>query len=84
MGVRGKMGRPRGDPGKIHRSRGFSVQECQRKYREGDEEGRCWCGEYEVTRMRVRGGLGGEGEDETRTVMHGGVLGSPVGSDEGD
>ena len=41
--------------------------------------------ESKVTRTRVRGGPGeGRGEDETRTVMHGGVLGSSVGSDEGD
>ena len=31
MGVYGKKGRSREDPGKIHRSRGFSVQECQRR-----------------------------------------------------
>ena len=30
MGVRGSRGRSRGDPGKIHRSKGFGVQECQR------------------------------------------------------
>ena len=41
LGGSGKMGRSRGDPGKIHRSWGFGVQECQRKYREGDKEGRC-------------------------------------------
>ena len=44
-GVRETKGRSRGDPGKIHRSRGFSVQECRRKYKEGDKEGRCWCEE---------------------------------------
>ena len=43
MGVREMKGRSRGDPGKIHRSRGFGVQECQRKYRKGGKEGRCWC-----------------------------------------
>ena len=39
--------------------------------------------ESKVTRMRARGGLGGEGEDESRTVECGGVLGSLVRSDEG-
>ena len=33
MGVHGMKGRSRGDPGKIHRSKGFGVQGCQRKYR---------------------------------------------------
>ena len=34
-------GRSRGDPGKIHRSKGFGVQGCRRKYRKGDKgEGR--------------------------------------------
>ena len=28
-------GRSRGDPGKIHRSKGFGVQGCRRKYRKG-------------------------------------------------
>ena len=44
MGVHEAKGRSRGDPGKIHRSKGFSVQGCQRKYRKGDKVGRCWCG----------------------------------------
>ena len=36
-------------------------------------------------RIRAKGGLGeGRGEDETRTVMHRGVLGSLVEGDEGD
>ena len=36
-------------------------------------------------RIRARGGLGGGGgRDETRTIEYGGVLGSLVGSDEGD
>ena len=35
MGVRETKGRSRGDPGKIHRSKGFSVQGCRRKYRKG-------------------------------------------------
>ena len=30
-GVRGTKRRSRGDPGKIHRSRGFGVQECQER-----------------------------------------------------
>ena len=84
MGVHGTKGRSRGDLGKIHRSKGFGVQGCRRKYREGNKEGRCWRGE-QGTRIRARGGLGeGRGEDETRTVMCGGVLGSSVGSNEGD
>ena len=80
MGVRETKGRSRGDPGKIHRSKEFGVQGCRRKY----EEGRCWHREQGM-RTRARGGQGeGRGEDETRTMTHGGVLGSPVGSDEGD
>ena len=64
--------RQRGDPGKIHRSKGFGVQGCQRKYREGDEEGWCWCREQGM-RIRARGGLGrGGGEGETRTIECGG------------
>ena len=35
-------------------------------------------------RTRARGGLGDEGEGETRTTECGGVLGSFVRSDEGD
>ena len=31
MGVREMKGRSRGDPGKIHRSKEFSVQGCRRK-----------------------------------------------------
>ena len=31
MGVRETKGRSRGDPGKIHRSKGFGVQGCRRK-----------------------------------------------------
>ena len=38
-GVRETKGKPRGDPGKIHRSKGFSVQGCRRKYRKGDKVG---------------------------------------------
>ena len=80
MGVHETKGRPRGDPGKIHRSKEFGVQGCRRKYKEG----RCWRRE-QGTRIRASGGQGvGRGEDETRTVMRGGVLGSPVGSEEGD
>ena len=42
-GVREIKERSRGDPGKIHGSRGFGVQECRRKYRRGGKEGRCQC-----------------------------------------
>ena len=35
MGVRGMKGRSRGDPGKIHRSRGFGVQECWEQEKSG-------------------------------------------------
>ena len=76
MGVRGRKGRSRGDPEKIHRSREFSVQECWRKYGKEDQEGGCWYREQGM-RIRVRGGLGdGGGKGETRTVECGGVLGS--------
>ena len=69
-------GRSGGDLGKIHRSKGFGVQGCRRKYRRGDEEGRCRRSEQGV-RIWARGGLGkGGGEDETRTIGCGGVLGS--------
>ena len=76
-------GRSRGDPGKIHRSKGFSVQGCWRKYRKGDKEGRCWCREqgYEDKGERRTGRR--QGERETRTMERGGVLGSLVRSDEG-
>ena len=84
MGVRETKGRFRGDPGKIHRSKGFGVQGCRRKYRRGDEEGRCRRSEQGV-RIWVRGGLGrGRGEDETRTIGCEGVLGSQGRSYEGD
>ena len=84
MGVRETKGRSRGDPGKIHRSKGFGVQGCRRKYRRGDEEGRCRRSEQGV-RIWARGGLGrGGGEDETRTIGCGGVLGSQGRSYEGD
>ena len=43
MGVHETKGRSGGDPGKIHRSKGFGVQGCRRKYRKGDKEGGCWC-----------------------------------------
>ena len=75
-------GRSRGDPGKIHRSKGFGVQGCQ--YRKGNREGRHWCREQGM-RIRAIGGLGGGGgEGETRTIECGGVLGSLVRSDKGD
>ena len=84
MGVRRMKGRSRRDPGKIHRSKEFGVQGCRRKYRKGNEVGRCRCWE-QGARTRARGGLGeGKGEDKTRTVECGGVLGSLVGSNEGD
>ena len=54
MGVSETNGRSWGDPGKIHRSKEFGVQGCWRKYRKGDEEGRCWCGEQGM-RIRARG-----------------------------
>ena len=38
-GVRGTKGRSWGDPGKIHRSRGFGVHGCRKKYRKGNAEG---------------------------------------------
>ena len=83
MGVHETEGRSRGDPGKIHRSKEFGVQGCRKKYRKGDEEGRCRRREQGV-RIWARGGLGGRGEDETRTIGCGGVLGSQGRSDEGD
>ena len=80
MGVRETKGRSGGDPGKIHRSKEFGVQGCRREY----EEGRCWRREQGI-RVRAGGGQGeGRGEDETRIETCGGVLGSLVGSDEGD
>ena len=51
-GVREVRGRSRGDPGKIHRSKGFGVQGVR------------WEGvgaEGEVTRIRAKGGLGRRG-----------------------
>ena len=83
MGVRETKGRSREDPGKIHRSKGFGVQGCRREYRKRDKEGRCWRREQGVG-IWARGGLGGgRGEDGTRTIECGGVLGSLVRSDEG-
>ena len=46
-GVHGMKGRSRGDPGKIHRSREFGVQECRKR---GRVEGQGWSGI-----LRVRG-----------------------------
>ena len=60
--------------GSVFRSVGGSIGKGTR--REGVDA------ESKVTRMRARGGLGGEGEDESRTVECGGVLGSLVRSDE--
>ena len=83
MGVRRMKGRSRRDPGKIHRSKGFSVQRCRKKCGKGDEKGRCWRRE-QGTRIRARGGLGeGWGEDETRTIEYRGVLGSLSGERRG-
>ena len=79
MGVRETKGRSRGDPGKIHGSKGFGVQGCRRKF----EEDRWWRGEQGVG-VWARGGLGGgRGEDETRMIGCGGVLGSQGKSDKG-
>ena len=61
-GVHETKGRSWGDPGKIHRSKGFGVQGCWRKYGKGDKEGRCW-----------RRGQGYEGEGERRTRRGSGV-----------
>ena len=41
MGVRETKGRSRGDPGKIHRSKGFGVQGCRRKFG-GGVESKVW------------------------------------------
>ena len=74
--------RSRGDPGEIHRSKGFGVQGCRRKYGKGNE-GRCGCREHGVG-IRARRRTGKErGEDGTRTIEYGGVLGSLMRSDEG-
>ena len=55
-----------------------------REYGKGNKEGGCWRRE-QGTRIRARGGLGGGGGGgETRTIECGGVLGSLVGSNEGD
>ena len=67
------QGRSREDPGKIHRSKGFGVQGCWRKYGKGSK-GRCGCGEHGVG-IRARRRTGKEwGEDGTRTIEFGGVL----------
>ena len=82
MGVRGTKGRSRGDLGKIHRSKGFGVQECRRRFREGDKEGRCWC-RGQGYEDKGKEDLGDGGKGETRLMECGGVLGSLVRSDEG-
>ena len=65
-------GRSRGDPGKIHRFKGFGVRGCWN--RKGNREGRR---REQGTRIWARGGLGGvRGEEETRMIECGGVLGS--------
>ena len=56
MGVHGLKGRSRGDPGKIHRSRGFGVQECWKREKSGGTRAaRCPKGEENQGRI-VRGG----------------------------
>ena len=76
----------RGDPGEIQgrsidlggsvfRSVGGSIGKGTRREGAGTES--------KNTRTRARRGLGGEGEDESRMVECGGVLGSLVRSDEG-
>ena len=54
MGVHGKKGRSGGDPGKIHRSRVFGVQEC---WRRGEDVGTGMLkdeGKWERGRVRAR------------------------------
>ena len=79
MGRRGDPGEIQGrsiDPGgSVFRSVGGNIGKGIRREGAGAES--------ENTRTRARGGLGGEVKDESRTVVHGGVLGSSVGSDEG-
>ena len=60
VGVHETKGRSGGDPGKIHRSKEFGVQGCQRKCGKGDEEGRCWHREQGVG-IRTRGRTGRNG-----------------------
>ena len=84
VGVHETKGRSRGDPGKIQRSKEFGVQGCRRKYGKGDKEERCWHrGQGVGVRTRERTGKE-RGKGGTRTIECGGVLGSLVGSDEGD
>ena len=79
MGVRETKGRSRGDPG-ILRSLVFRDVGGSKGTR---KEGRCWRGGQGVG-VRTRGRTGKErGEGGTRTIECGGVLGSPVRSDEG-
>ena len=61
----------RGDPGEIQ---GRSI----------DLKGFGVQGYWRKYRKRGQGGLGGGGKGDTRTMECGGVLGSLVGSDEGD
>ena len=39
MGVHGKKGRSRGDPGKIHRSRGMQCSGVSEENQKGDKDG---------------------------------------------
>ena len=78
MGVHETKGRSREDPGKIHRSKGFGVQGCWRKY--GKEGVGVKNKVMRIRARRTRGKAGGEGE--TRTMECGGVLGNLVRSDE--
>ena len=79
--------RRRGDPGEIQgRSKDLrgSVFRGVGGGQERGQGGKVLVRRVRFMRMRARGGLGdGRGEDESRTVMRGGVLGSSVGSDEG-
>ena len=81
MGVRETKGRSRGDPGKIHRSWGSVFRSVGGSIGKGARREGVGAGDKVV---RARGGLGGGGgEDETRTIESGGVLGSQVRSVEG-
>ena len=77
------MGRFRGDPGKIHRSWGSVFRSVGGNIGKGIRREGAGA-ESKNMRTRVEGGLGSEGEDETGTMVRGGVPGSLVGSDEGD
>ena len=84
MGVHGSKGKIWEDPGKIHRSMGFSVWECQRRVSNGkirEEEARGRRDEVErkkdeVGGMRGSEGQGGEDEMGVLWVLNGGTKGS--------